>query len=156
MPDEYRLDLQLRELVETLPVSCIVSDTQHFLSERHELKDFFTGKKRFLMESFYRMMRKRYNILISSAVLNPRFPRYLSGSKSVKGFEPCWNPRTAGEHCCRPKRCCEKFSNHCRISICFFSIRHIPCSRPHASLVISESTSTDGSLLFRMHTLLAW
>ena len=64
MPDEYRLDLQLREFAKTLTVPCRALDTQHFLSERHELKDFFTGKKRFLMESFYRMMRKRYNILM--------------------------------------------------------------------------------------------
>jgi deoxyribodipyrimidine photolyase-related protein len=64
MPDEYRLDLQLRKFAKTLPVPAQAVDTQHFLTERRELKEFFTGKKRYLMESFYRWMRKRYDILM--------------------------------------------------------------------------------------------
>jgi deoxyribodipyrimidine photolyase-related protein len=64
LPDEHRLDLQLRELVETLPASWKFLDTQHFLTERQELQEFFVGKKRYLMESFYRWMRKRYDILM--------------------------------------------------------------------------------------------
>ena len=58
LPDEYRLDLQLREMAESLPVPVEAADTQHFLTERGELGDFFAGKKRYLMESFYRWMRK--------------------------------------------------------------------------------------------------
>jgi len=64
LPDEHRLDLQLRKLAETLPVPVQAVDTQHFLTERQELKEFFAGKKRYLMESFYRWMRKRYDILM--------------------------------------------------------------------------------------------
>ena len=64
LPDEHRLDLQLRQFVETLPVFWQALDTQHFLTERRELAAFFAGKKRYLMESFYRWMRKRYDILI--------------------------------------------------------------------------------------------
>jgi len=64
LPDEHRLDLQLREMAETLPVPCEFTDPQHFLTERQELKDFFAGKKRYLMESFYRWMRKRWDILM--------------------------------------------------------------------------------------------
>ncbi len=64
LPDEYRLDLQLREMAESLPVPVEAADTQHFLTERGELGDFFAGKKRYLMESFYRWMRKRYDILM--------------------------------------------------------------------------------------------
>ena len=63
-PDEYRLDRQLRQMAESLPVTCEFSDTEHFLTERQELKDFFAGKKRYLMESFYRRMRKRCDILM--------------------------------------------------------------------------------------------
>ena len=64
LPDEHRLDLQLKELVEKLEVSWEAADTEHFLCERYELKEFFDGKKRYLMESFYRWMRKRYDILM--------------------------------------------------------------------------------------------
>jgi deoxyribodipyrimidine photolyase-related protein len=64
LPDEYRLDAQLKELTAELPVPGAAVDTEHFLTERHELGDLFAGKKRFLMESFYRRMRKRHGILM--------------------------------------------------------------------------------------------
>ena len=66
LPDEYRLDTQLKELVKTLPVTCHAMDTQHFLTERKDLSQLFAGKKRYLMESFYRWMRKRYGILMQA------------------------------------------------------------------------------------------
>jgi deoxyribodipyrimidine photolyase-related protein len=65
LPDEYRLDLQLRQLAEALAVPWRAADTQHFLTERQELKEFFAGKKRYLMESFYRWMRKRHDVLMN-------------------------------------------------------------------------------------------
>jgi len=64
MPDEYRLDRQLRELVKILPVNSQAFDTEHFLTGPQELKNFFAGKKHFMMESFYRWMRKRYDVLM--------------------------------------------------------------------------------------------
>ena len=64
LPDEYRLNIQLLEIAEKLPISHQAVDTEHFLTEREELKEFFAGKKRFLMESFYRWMRKRCNIMM--------------------------------------------------------------------------------------------
>ncbi len=66
LPDEYRLDIQLREIAEKLPIPHHIADSEHFLTERQELKEFFAGKKRFLMESFYRWMRKRYNIMMDN------------------------------------------------------------------------------------------
>jgi len=64
LPDEYRLDVQHKNLNEKLQVPVAAFDTEHFLTERQELKEFFSGKKRYLMESFYRSMRKRYDILM--------------------------------------------------------------------------------------------
>ena len=64
LPDEYRLELQLKTLGKKLKVNAKAVDTEHFMTERHELEDFFAGKKRYLMESFYRSMRKRYDILM--------------------------------------------------------------------------------------------
>ena len=66
LPDEHRLDLELREFVENLTVTWQAEDTQHFLTERQTLADFFAGKKRYLMESFYRWMRKRHDVLMDS------------------------------------------------------------------------------------------
>lgn len=62
-PDEYRLDEQIRYFCKTLSISYQNYDTEHFLSERDALSRFF-GSKNYLLESFYRMMRKKYNLLM--------------------------------------------------------------------------------------------
>ena len=64
LPDEHRLDVQLQAMAKTLPVSCAAQGSEHFLTERDELKDMFAGKKRFLMEAFYRRMRQRFDVLM--------------------------------------------------------------------------------------------
>ena len=66
MPDEFRLDQQLRAFASELSISVKVSDTEHFLSTRTELADHFRGKKTFVMESFYRAMRKKHLILLDA------------------------------------------------------------------------------------------
>lgn len=60
LPDEYRLDQQLRQFCESLSIPSKAVDTAHFLTSRTDVADFFMSKKRYLLESFYRMMRKRY------------------------------------------------------------------------------------------------
>ncbi|MBT8323504.1 MAG: cryptochrome/photolyase family protein [Eudoraea sp.] len=64
MPDEYRLDKQLGDIANNLALTTKCFDTEHFYTERDELKRFFTGKKQLVMESFYRMMRKKHQILM--------------------------------------------------------------------------------------------
>lgn len=63
-PDEYRVDLDLKKLCETISIPSSVVDSEHFFTTRNELADFFKGKKTYLMESFYRAMRKKHNILM--------------------------------------------------------------------------------------------
>ncbi len=65
LPDEYRLDQQLKKICSQLSIKYQVTDTEHFFTTRNELSDFFEGKKLFLMENFYRMMRKKHNILMN-------------------------------------------------------------------------------------------
>lgn len=66
LPDEYRLDEQLKSLCENLNIDHESYDSEHFYTSRHEMKDFFENKKskQWLMESFYRMMRKKENLLM--------------------------------------------------------------------------------------------
>ena len=64
LPDEYRLDQQLKACCAELDIPCQAFDTEHFLSDREFLANFFKGKKTFLMESFYREMRRKYAILM--------------------------------------------------------------------------------------------
>ena len=43
LPDEYRLDAQLIALCASLQITTSVCDSEHFMSERNELGDFFCG-----------------------------------------------------------------------------------------------------------------
>ncbi|AJR03894.1 cryptochrome/photolyase family protein [Siansivirga zeaxanthinifaciens] len=63
-PDEYRLDQQLADFCKNLEIESEAFSTEHFYTKRHDLKDFFKGKKQYLMENFYRDMRKKHDILM--------------------------------------------------------------------------------------------
>ena len=65
-PDEYRLDKILKDCCEKLIITTSLVDSEHFFSSRNELGDFFEGKKTFLMESFYRNMRKKHDVLMET------------------------------------------------------------------------------------------
>ncbi|HRC32749.1 MAG TPA: cryptochrome/photolyase family protein [Bacteroidia bacterium] len=64
LPDEYRLDEHLKSFAGKLKITANVCDTEHFYSTRNELKDLFEGKKMYVMETFYRYMRKKHQLLI--------------------------------------------------------------------------------------------
>lgn len=66
LPDEYRLDQQLRQFCQSLAIPAAAVDTEHFLSSRDDVAEHFRGKKQYLLESFYRMMRRRYGILMEA------------------------------------------------------------------------------------------
>ena len=63
-PDEYRLQQQLRSL--ELPPSVTVSefDSEHFLLARNELAEYVTPARHNRLETFYRKMRRRFDILM--------------------------------------------------------------------------------------------
>ena len=64
LPDEYRLDDQLKTICKNLSIASESADSEHFYTTRYELKNFFSNKKQYLMESFYRMMRKKHDIMM--------------------------------------------------------------------------------------------
>ena len=66
LPDEFRLDQELKSLQNELSIPVFASDTFHFFTSRNEFKTFFQGKKTYLMETFYRDMRVKHRILIDS------------------------------------------------------------------------------------------
>jgi len=63
-PDEYRVDETLKNFCKNLAIANSVVDSEHFFTTRTELGEFFEGKKSFLLESFYRAMRKKHNVLM--------------------------------------------------------------------------------------------
>ncbi len=70
LPDEYRLDEQLRIFCEDLNIKSEVFDTEHFYTTRTEMADFYKGKKEMTMEYFYRDMRKKHELLMENST-NP-------------------------------------------------------------------------------------
>lgn len=64
LPDEYRVDEHLKAFASSLNITHSVVDSEHFFSSRTELQDLFVGKKTYLMETFYRYMRKKHKVLI--------------------------------------------------------------------------------------------
>ncbi|WP_231427121.1 cryptochrome/photolyase family protein [Pedobacter sp. Leaf250] len=63
LPDEYRLDQELKNFCSILEIKWSVIDTEHFYTTRNELSEFFANKKGLLMETFYRAMRVKHHIL---------------------------------------------------------------------------------------------
>lgn len=95
LPDEYRLDDQLKQICASLEVETKAVDTEHFYTERYELKNFFQGKKQLIMESFYRMMRKKHDIMMVNGQPDGGKWNYdQSNRKKWKGTPPI--PRERG------------------------------------------------------------
>nr|WP_321222483.1 cryptochrome/photolyase family protein [uncultured Psychroserpens sp.] len=63
-PDEYRLDKQLSDFCKLLEIKSQPFSAEHFYTKRDDLATFFKGKKQYLMENFYRDMRKKHDILM--------------------------------------------------------------------------------------------
>lgn len=66
LPDEYRLDKQLNDFCKSLHIETRAFSAEHFYTKRQDLATFFKGKKQYLMENFYRDMRKKHDILMVS------------------------------------------------------------------------------------------
>lgn len=64
LPDEYRLDLVLKNWASQTSFPVRGVDSEHFLTPRDGVARHFQGKKTYLMESFYRAMRQRHNLLM--------------------------------------------------------------------------------------------
>jgi deoxyribodipyrimidine photolyase-related protein len=64
LPDEYRVDEQLKRFCSDLTIPTAVADTEHFLTTRMELAEFFADRKTHIMESFYRHMRRKHDVLM--------------------------------------------------------------------------------------------
>lgn len=64
LPDEYRLREQLSSFCDELDLETEAFDTEHFLSTPEGFKKIFEGNKTYLMEKFYRQIRKDLDVLM--------------------------------------------------------------------------------------------
>ena len=65
-PDEWRLDAQLRHWAATQPLACEAVDSEHFLTARGDLAALMHGRRQWLMEHFYRHMRRRHQVMLDA------------------------------------------------------------------------------------------
>lgn len=65
-PDEWRLDTLLRSWADQQQFTTAEVGSEHFLTARDELKNLFVGRKQWLMEHFYRHMRRRLELLLDA------------------------------------------------------------------------------------------
>ncbi|WP_064435835.1 cryptochrome/photolyase family protein [Pseudoalteromonas neustonica] len=63
-PDEYRLYQQMQQLESHISLKISACDSEHFLLPYSDISAHFKKDKHVKMEFFYRMMRKRFNILM--------------------------------------------------------------------------------------------
>jgi len=89
LPDEYRLDEQLKDICSKLDIETEAFDTEHFFTKRDELEKFYSGKKQMVMEYFYRDMRKKHDILM----VNSKDPE-----KGKWNFDKSNRKKWKGEH----------------------------------------------------------
>lgn len=83
-PDEYRLAQQLQQMQLTIPVSCC--DSEHFLLPKEELANYIKPGKHNRMESFYRKMRVRFDILMDDG--QPRGERWNFDGENRNKLKP--------------------------------------------------------------------
>jgi len=63
-PDEYRLDQQLKEFTQSLPIESAMVSSEHFYTAREDCATIFKSQKQWLMERFYRLMRTKHRVLM--------------------------------------------------------------------------------------------
>ncbi len=63
-PGEWRLKQALEALAKDLDIELEMREDEHFYCSRQEFIEWAANKKEFRLEYFYRLMRKRHNILV--------------------------------------------------------------------------------------------
>ncbi|ASU40083.1 cryptochrome/photolyase family protein [Herbaspirillum sp. meg3] len=66
LPDEWRLDALLRTWAAQQQFATTEVDSEHFLTSRNEMAQLYAGRKQWLMEHFYRHMRRRFTLLVDA------------------------------------------------------------------------------------------
>lgn len=63
-PDEWRLDEQIREFALGLSIQGRMVDSEHFYTAREDARRHFGKRQRWVMESFYRSLRRKHAVLM--------------------------------------------------------------------------------------------
>ncbi len=63
-PDEYRVVHNLQAMTQRISVPAKMVSSEHFMVEPEFFKEVFSGHKRYVMETFYRAVRTKYDLLL--------------------------------------------------------------------------------------------
>ena len=85
-PDEFRLSEQLKRLQSHTSIRAQCCDSEHFLLPREQITDTVNAGKHNRMETFYRKMRKRFNILMDAD--QPRGGRWNFDGENRQKLKP--------------------------------------------------------------------
>lgn len=66
-PGDWRIEQQLLNFVASLKIELVMRHDHHFMCSRAEFAEWAKGYKQLRLEYFYRMMRKRYDIMMDGA-----------------------------------------------------------------------------------------
>ena len=75
-PDEWRVDMDLKQLAQHAPIPVQCVSTEHFYTDRDTLQKMFPGNKKYLMEHFYRKMRQSHRVLMDEDGKTPYSGRW--------------------------------------------------------------------------------
>ena len=87
LPDEWRLDTQLKEFCKSLSIPSSHYDTEHFLSERDDLRSMFPDNRKPLMETFYRKMRVKTGVLMMPDGKTPEGGKWNYDAENRKAWK---------------------------------------------------------------------
>lgn len=97
-PSEYRLLVQIKKLQQELDIKFELLEDDRFLASKEFFADWAKGKKELRMEFFYRLMRKKYDILMTQSnpvggkwnydAQNRKVPKDKLDIAKKLGFEP--------------------------------------------------------------------
>jgi len=87
LPDEWRLDTQLKDFCKSLSIPFSSHDTEHFLSDRDDLRNLFPGNRKPLMETFYRKMRVKTGVLMMSDGKTPEGGKWNYDAENRKAWK---------------------------------------------------------------------
>jgi deoxyribodipyrimidine photolyase-related protein len=99
-PDEWRLDDQLSQWAQHSPLKVSMVGSEHFLTDRDTAANMFKGRKRWLMEQFYRTLRQQYGVLMQGASpVGDQWNYDADNRKPWKGQPPAPTaPRVCHDH----------------------------------------------------------
>ncbi len=61
---DWRVQESLKQFVAESKANLVIREDLHFMCSRHEFTEWAQGYKQFRLEYFYRMMRKKYNVMM--------------------------------------------------------------------------------------------